>query len=224
MKTRFCRLEFHNFGTSKLDTFSSEVKNGIYNNAAVFENPTVTEADFTQALTDFNTAAADYAQFGITKKTAFETKRQKLMQFLDSLANYVDSIAQGDISVIALAGFTPSSISSEQAPVLDKIQYFLLKRTEVAGEIIVDIQAIPKKGTIAYGCICVEGAPLSNPVFVNGQLKLSADDPAVLQDANKTRRKMFSGLTPGVVYYFYVYATNSASVSPLSDAKSILAA
>jgi hypothetical protein len=224
MKNRFCKLEFHTYGTSKLDTFSSEVKNGIYMNTAVFLSPTVSETNFSVVLTDFNTAAADYAQFGITKKTVFETKRDKLVSYLDSLAKYVDSVAQGDVSIIALAGFVPSSIGTDRVPVLDKIQYFLLKRTDVAGEIIVDIRPISNKGALNYGCICVEGTPLSQPVFVNGQLKLSADDPAVLQDANKSRRKVFTGLTPGVMYFFYVYATNSVSVSPLSDPKNLLAA
>ena len=72
MKLRYCKLEFHSFGTSKLDTFANEVKNGVYTNTSVFPNPTVSEVNFTQSLTDFNAAAADYALFGITKKTVFD--------------------------------------------------------------------------------------------------------------------------------------------------------
>jgi hypothetical protein len=224
MKNRFCKLEFRHYANSKLDTFSGEVKNGIYTNLAVFVTPIVSEAEFTQTLTEYSTAAAEYSLWGITKRTVFENQRQKLIGCLDTLAKYVDTVAQGDVSVIALSGFLPSSSTAMQAPVLDKLQYFLLKRTEVAGEIIVDILPVPNKGAVSYGCFCVEGAPLNHSVFVNGQLKWTTEGPAILQDVNKSRRKVFTGLTPGVVYYFYVYATNPTSVSPLSDPKSILAA
>jgi len=224
MKIQFCKSEFRQYGNSKLDTFSGEVKNGIYTNPTVFVTPAVSESDFSQTLTEFSTAAAEYSLLGITKRTVFENKRQKLIRYLDILAKYTDRVAQGDVSIIALSGFIPSSSSKMHAPVLDKLQYFLLKRTEVAGEIIVDIQPVSNKGAVSYGCLCVEGAPLNHPVFVNGQLKLSTDGPAILQDANKSRRKVFTGLTLGVVYFFYVYATNPTGVSPLSDPKNILAA
>lgn len=213
MKLPSCKLEFHTFSTSKLNTFANEVKNGIYANTAVFVTPTINEINYRTALADFVAAAADYMLLGITKRTAFDNKQEQLIRFLDSLANYVNLVAQGNVSIIALSGFSPSSSHTERSPILKKLEHFILKRTVVAGEIIVDILPLPNKGGVSYGCLCVEGAPLTRPLFENGQLKWSSGGPAVIQDANKSRRKVFRGLNPGVVYYFYVYASNSASLS-----------
>ena len=221
MKLCYCLREYHNFGTSKLDTFVTEVLNGIYSNVSVFATPPIASTVFESTQATFSTAAAEYKQFGITKKTAFFGAKDALMYQVDQTAEYVDSIAQGDISVIALAGFTPSREQFQRVQPLEKISAFLMRRSDVSGEIIVEIPAIVDKGSISYSCVCVEGAPLSNTNLINGQIVLAADDPKIHQDCNKSRRKVFQALTPGLKYYFYVFASNSISVSPLSDPKSL---
>ena len=62
MKLSYCKLEFHSFGTSKLDTRMSEIKNGIYGNPTIFAAPPLTEAQFETVQNNFSTAAAEYAQ------------------------------------------------------------------------------------------------------------------------------------------------------------------
>lgn len=224
MANQFCKLEYRRYGAPKLDTFSNQVLNGIYSNAAIFTTPPIPRQEFEDTFKAFTTAAADYKTFGITKKTAFLNAKTRLLYTLDSLAGYVDTVARGDVSTIALSGFDPSKETYQRATPLDKISSFSFKRTNVSGQIIVDIPVITNKGTVNYCCVCSEGEPISNPALVNGQIILEQGDPQVRQDFNKARRKVFNGLTPGVVYYFYVFATNTVSVSPLSDVKSVMAA
>jgi hypothetical protein len=221
MKRRYCLLGFHNFGNTKLDTFSGQVRNGIYNNAVVFALPPVIEADYASAQESFETAAAEYKLFGITKKTVYLAAKKTLLEKLDALAVYVDGKANGDGSMIALSGFIPSQDQFVRVQDLDKIQGFNLKRTEAPGGVAVEIAAITKKGSISYCCVASDGR-LTNPALINGQIVLTPGDTMVYQDYNKSRRKVFQGLTPGKEYFFYVFANNSASVSPLSDAKSLL--
>ena len=221
MKIPVCRLEYHKFGTSGLDTFASEVKNGVYTNTTVFASPPVSEANFIAFQGTFSDAAADYAQYGLTKKVAFLATKEVLIDALDSLATYVDSVALGNVSTIALSGFIPTSVSVQPSAPLDKIDTFEVSLSKSTGEIVVDIPAYANQSGVNYNCICVEGAALSNPALINGQIVLHANDPMVRQDFNRTRRKVFGGLTPGIKYFFYVFATNSVSVSPLSNPQSI---
>jgi hypothetical protein len=224
MANQFCKLEFHKYGASMLDTFTSLVKNGIYTNPSVFVAPPFTAVDFAATQETFSAAAADYKTFGLTKKTTYLNAKSVLSGQLDKLAIFVDSTANGDVSIITLSGFDPSKNTYQRATTLDKIETFVLKRTTVASQIIVEIPVISNKGTVNYCCVCSEGAPITNAMVVNGQIILEQGDPQVRQDFNKSRRKVFDGLRPGVVYYFYVFATNSVSVSPISDPKNLMAA
>ena len=223
MKIPICRLEFHRFGTSTLDTFANEVKNGIYSNTTVFLSPPIIETDFVKFQEKFSNAAADYAQYGLTKKVAFIAAKDVLINALDTLATYVDSVALGNVSTIALSGFVPTSDTVQPSAPLGKIDTFEVSLSKSTGEIVVDIPAFANQSGVNYNCICVEGTPLSNPALINGQIVLHANDPMVRQDFNRTRHKVFGGLTPGNKYYFYVFATNSVSVSPLSNPQSIYA-
>jgi len=224
MSRQFSKLEFRRYGAPRLLEFANQVYSGIYENTAVFASPVVPREEYEVVMQKFEKAYANYKSLGFTRKQDFLDARNKLLNYLDSLAEYVDSVAKGNASTIALSGFEPSKETYQRATPLDKIENFVFKRTSVSGQIIVDIPVISNKGTVNYACICSEGEPLSNPMLFNGQLMVAPGDPAVRQDFNKSRRKVFNGLTPGVVYYFYVFATNTVSVSPLSDAKSVMAA
>jgi hypothetical protein len=224
MSLQHCTFGYHQSGTSALDTFASQVSNGIYTNTATFSNPTVAQAQFEIAQQAFSTAAADYATYGTTKKTTFTNARKKLIDVLDLMADFVDAIANGDESLIILSGFVPSASAAQSNTPLVKIQVFTAKRTTTDGEIAVEIPAISNHGAINYFCICSENAALVNPTVVDGQLILDSTTTKVRYDYSKSRRKSFRFLTPGVTYYFYVFACNTVSVSPISDAKSLMAA
>lgn len=220
MRKCYCRVNFHNLGISKLELFINGVRNGVYNNAADFISPPDTAPVFDAIALDYFTSAAEYQQFGITKQTAFLAARSTLMTHLDSLATYVNTIAVGDVSIIALAGFTPSKVHSQRLPAIEKIESFIVGVTRVSGDVQVEIPTINNRGAVTYSCICSEGAPLRSAAFIDGQMKFESDG-TIYQDCTKSRKKTLHSLPPGSQCYFYVYATNSAGVSPLSDAKSV---
>ncbi len=75
-----------------------------------------------------------------------------------------------------------------------------------------------------YGCVASENAPLPEGSFINGQLSVNAVYAnKVRMDINKNRKKTFTSLTSGVVYYFQFYAGNANGISALSTAISISA-
>lgn len=221
MKTIHCLLEFRKYRFTKLDTFSNLVYNGIYTNVIVFPNPPVSEAEYKILQSIYVRSSADYKLYGITKKTAMIKAKNNLTDMLVEMAIYVDTLAQGNTSMIALAGFKPSKEKFERVDSLDNIPEFDFIPTRVTGQVNVDILAITDKGTITYSCFCVEGAPLANSRFINGQIVMAADDPQIHFDFNKSRKKVFQGLKAGTKYYFYAFASNTMSVSPLSDAKGV---
>ena len=221
MRIQYCKSDYRNFTAVKLSTVSTLVRNGIFNNPIVFVGPPISEADFDTSQSDFSAAAANFKQYGITKKTVFVEARSNLIGLLNQLSSYVNQVSQGNVSLIALSGFTPSRDKYQRVQPLEKIPHFTMKLSVVSGQIKIFIPAINNKGAINYSCLCVKGAPLSNTTLINGQILMGEDNPQIHYDCNKSRRKTFNSLTPGVQYFFYVFASNSASVSPLSDCKSI---
>ena len=221
MKNRKCRLIFHTYGKFVLDTFANGVKVGVYSNPTVFTNLTVTEANFNLLLSDFNTATADYNTYGKTKRTVYLVAKEKLLHAIDLIASDVDKIADGDESIILLAGFTPTAATSLRNAPIEKIQEVTVKNTMVSGQIIIETIPIANNGPIFYGAICSEGAPLGHNDFVDGQITINGNGPKIIFDLNKSRKKVISGCIPGAQYYVYLFAVNAVGVSPLSDPKTI---
>jgi hypothetical protein len=224
MPVAHCKLDYHKFGNSTLENRASQIANGIYTNPAIFSSPIISQAEFTTVQTDFNNAAADYDIYGAVKKTAFTNARKKIIDILDLVADYVDGVAKGDGSIIILSGFVPTSTVLQSNIPLVKIESFLLRRTSISGEIEVEIPTIVGHGTVNYFCICSEGVPLNTTAISNGQFQLSEASNKIHFDFSKSRKKLFKNLTIATTCYFYVFASNTVSVAPLSDFKSLMAA
>ena len=218
-----CTMGYHRFNVTKLDTQADEVYNGVYNNPTSFPSPPVTATVFHTKKQTFSDAAADYATYGLVKKTEFIHARTEMIDTLDQTANYVDGVANGDISIIVLSGFAPSSSDAKKKAPLGKIEVFNVKRTDNPGEIAVEIAPIVNNGVSSYYCICSE-EPIDHLVMNDGQLNFAAVSKPMFINFSKSRRKVFKQLTPGVMYYFYVFATNTVSVSAVSDVRSLMAA
>ena len=217
----YCKLNFHGFKSGELTTFTNDVINGIYSNPGIFTNPPLTAEEIETAKDNFSTSYAEFLQYGKTKKSTFINARKNLMGLLDKTADYINLISEGDPSKILLAGFTIKRDRFKRVPSLDKIPHFKAKGTGVPGEVMISIPAIINRGSINYSCLCVKGAPLQNTSFINGQIAVEEGGPQILYDCNKSRMKKFQTLKSGVQYYFYVFASNTANVSPLSDSRSL---
>lgn len=221
MPLQRCRLNYHRFKKTRLHHFCNEIENGIYSNPTVFVAPTLSAAEFNTTKETFFTAKADYDLYGITEKVNYWNARKAMFTALDKLAVYVNDTADGNVSTIALSGFTPTIAEPQKNGTLEKIDFFQIKHTNVSGELLIEIPAILNKGMIYYTCLCIKSTTEPVVTLLNGQLKFESSEINLLIDSNKSRKKKFAQLLPGQRYHFYVYATNTVSVSPISEVKSI---
>jgi len=219
MKNRVCKLAFHVYGKAILDTFANGVKNGIFMNPLIFVDPPLTDAELLHLIVDYNLALANYDANGKNFKTAYLKSRTKLMEALNQLATYVNTVANGDPSVITTSGFFPTSETSQAAPILEKIEIVKVIPTTVNGRVRIETPAIVGKGVSAYGLILVSETPLEIENFNDGFLNLKATEgQIIIIDFNRARKKIVNELDSMIVYYGYMFAVNAAGVSPLSDA------
>ena len=219
MKNQICKLNFHYFGKTELDSFANGIDNGIFSNDTVFVTPPLTSSELVHIITDYSTALADYKAYGKIKKTAYLKAKEKLMNALDTLANYVNTIANGDPSIILLAGFVPTADTIQKSPDLSKIEVILVTPSKVNGQVFIETPAITDKGVTGYVLILVSGEPLHMDNFTNGVLNMdSSIEQKILIDFTKTRRKVVNNLDSSILYYGYMFAINPTSVSPLSTA------
>lgn len=221
MIPQHCKHNYHRYSKPKLHLFCNEIENGIYTNPTVFSTPPINLATYKTIKETFFTTKADYDMYGITKKVAYWSARRAMLDTLATLTSYVDDVAAGNGSTIALSGFKATIAVPQKNEKLGKINNFTIKHTNSSGELIIEIPAIINKGMVYYACLCIKSVDEPKISLNNGQLKFDLNDISVLLDSNKNRKKIFVGLTPGMKYYFYVYAINSVSVSPISSAKSI---
>ena len=230
-----CSLSFHRIRVDELDVFAVGVRDGVYGNPTLFATPVIPTIDF-QALIDtyLNTRGA-YKQGGKAQKGPFRQAKDELMRGLDETANYVNSIAQGDENIITIAGYVPTKGVASTTPEPTQFTTTTLSRG-ISGVLFAECEN--QKGVDTYACIMTVAEPLPTDVSINaaGQLILGTnaaapktDDVPVLPDPsgatidfNKSRKKEFEGLTPGVTYYFYFFGINASGVGPLSAGKSIV--
>ena len=218
MKKRICRLSFQQYGNPILDTFSNEILNGIFKNELIFVTPPLTSGELTHLIADYNVALSVYKANGKNYKTAFLQARKKLLDALINLATYVNGIADGDPSIINLAGFIPTAGESHYAPPLEKILVVKSKPTNVSGQVIIETPPIVGKGVTGYTLILVSGAPLNVENFAADSLNFTAvEGQQIIISLTKGKKKIINGLDSNLVYYAYMYAVNSTGVSPLSD-------
>ena len=217
MKKIRCRLDFHDYSNRDLIQFCTQVSNGIYNGSTTFATPTVTHVLFGAAFTKYANAVARYENAPKIEKTAMETARREMLDVLELLRIYVDQLANGDESLINLSGFVPTkSMVSKSAPLVVQ-ESFDVRRTTNLGEVEVVIHKQSGYDVLWYFAICSSISDLPPSVVKNGVFKVPSGSETMLICFANGRTKVFSNLTTGKMYYFYVVAANSISVSPLSS-------
>jgi hypothetical protein len=224
--TRVKRRAFVKAHVGQLSKQASKVKANLYRNSDTFTAPPMDEDAFGALITDYSEKYARYKDGGSTAKGLFMLANTALFSAMDRLANYVNTVANGQLTIILLSGFVPtdSTASRLMRPKVPK-NVELKRRSEGQIEALCDHQEIADN----YGCIMTEGAPLPISAHMRGnKLSLRPAELAALNivlieiDLGKGRKKLFSGLTPGVIYYFIFYAVNASGASSLSPAVSMV--
>lgn len=232
MRTIKCRLEYHKSKLTALAPFALGVRDGIYNNNPPFMAPPLMQPIFEGLITDYSNKYAAYKAHTETK-AEMEIAKGSLMTGLDTMSNYVNTVANGDANIIGQAGFVPTKGSASQQNPPAEPTGITLNRLG-AGELVSDCPVV--EGAEFYCAVLTQSPIPASIIMVNGQIVLNeggaTPSPTPMPgptpsgigiiDFNKSRRKIFIGLTPGITYYIYYWAGNTAGVSPLSQVVSFM--
>ena len=232
MNTPHCSLDYHQFGVLKLETFADGVRKGIYENDPPFTGPPLSKADIEKLIENYHHTYDDYKNGGKLKKPFFITAKAALIKGLDDTATFVDNLKGLTEEIILMGGYTPTKIVDSAGHIPAQTAGAIITRGG-AGEMFAEVPKVD--GAEYYGCIVFAGFPMPSMITLNtaGQLVvISGNNPnpnpnpqpsgtVAVFDVTKGRKKRFTGLQTGTLYYFYFYTANATGVSILSDARSL---
>lgn len=225
-----CKLTYHQMKIALFQLFIAAVRNGIYNNIAVFMTPPISVAVLDALIADYNTKYDNYKN-RIGSKGDYLTAKTALMNALDTLAEYVNGVANNNPDIIILAGYTPTKGVNNNVPAPLQAQNVVITRG-TPGTLVTDCD--PVANAENYGVILVAGSELPETVIMNGSGQLEYTDDGlssspsgaasvavpmvkVIIDLTKARKKTFINLQIGTTYYVYYWSMNAGGVSPLSE-------
>lgn len=238
MVTIRCSLGFHKLKLNDIPVFAGGVRDGIYGNPLVFATPVIPVIGFQAKLDDYNNTRYAYTQGGLAQKGPFLQAKTELMTALDTMAEYVNSIALGDANLVTLAGYVPTKGSKSSTPAPDQATGILVSRGST-GKLFAE--CAKQDVAVSYCCIMTVGQPLPAGIFINeaGQMAINGESDLAKPDAlalaatlisggvidyNLNRKKTFINLSLGTTYYFVFFAINATGVGDLSASVSIMCA
>ncbi len=199
----------------------------MYGHPATFMSPTITEPVFRGLIQEFVNKKGSY-EGGNVPRTVFITAKDNLMAALDTTADYVDGVAQGNANTVTLGGYEATKGNSSKVNPPVQPTGIVIKRG-INGELLAECAKMDK--VIFYGALLVADNPLPDYIGINaaGQVVVTGSGSApappsptpgssyYVLDFNKARKKKFTDLTKGRMYYIYFYAGNAGGISPLSE-------
>jgi len=213
-----CNSAYRKYSKQAYLDFCTKVSNGIYNNPDTFTNPPFTKADFENAFTKYSDAAAQYKIAPTVQKTNYDNAKNNMNATLGKTADYVDVVANGDESIIYLAGYVPTKGTNSKSQPITEAATGTAKRGE-AGQIVTNAAAVKNKGTISYSVVVSVGTTLPEGSYVNGQVQISGTTLVVV-NSSRNRKKIIYNLPSGISYVYFL-AYNPVSASPLGEPVSV---
>ncbi len=223
-----CKLTFHNLKFDDINDFAVGVADGVYGQPGTFPAPTITEPIFRGLITEFSTKKGSY-ESGNVPRTVFITAKDNLMAALDTIADYVDSEAKGNANTVTLGGYEATKGNASKVNPPSQPTGLIIKRG-INGELLAECTKMDK--VVYYGALLTADNPLPDNIGINaaGQVVVTGNNNPMpgppsptpgnsyfILDFNKARKKKFTDLTKGRMYYIYFYAANAGGVSPLSE-------
>ncbi len=221
-----CKVSaYHYLPLGTLDTPAVAVKTGIFSDPVQFPTPPITGLAFQGFIDNYVTTFGILESGNFAQRGNFNLANIALTQAMDTLAEYVDEIADGDVNIITNSGFVPTKGTPSLAPAPVIIDTVKITRGNT-GQLLVECKKQPYVSS--YICILTPNEPTpANMIIVDGQLVLENDNgttaplatvaPAAIIDFKKTRKKKFIGLTPGTIYYATMFGINGRGVGDLSE-------
>ena len=224
-----CKRDYRRDGNLSLEDTAEGVKTGIYTNATTFAAPPITQIVFAANILNYANTRKAHEQGGTAQQPAFTAARKVLIGNIDSIATYVDGVANGDPQIVKLAGFLATY---DQTSIAAKVtnatpttpQNVTFKRVENnSGQMVAECETYP---TICnYITLLVENNSLPAGVTVDDAGNITLPKGLTIDvsiNINAQRKKLFKGLTTGSTYYVYYVVVNSKGASGISAGKSML--
>jgi hypothetical protein len=221
-KAKCLKTDYKKATDDQLDSKAGAVVAGLTAHAVEFPAPPITVVALQALLTTYGTTLIAYKRGGLDQKAPFLNAKAALLDALDDLANYVDTVADGNEELITDAGFVPSKTTPTPLPPPDQPNQVLVTRGQNRGVVTVECPVIA--GAEYYGMVYTEGVPLTWVNFSQGHFEVGSTNAPFVIDVTKARKKTVKEMKVGVLYYFYMYASNATGVSTLSDGVSIIGA
>jgi hypothetical protein len=220
-KVRCLITDFTYASNDQLDNKALAVCMGLEAHSADFPAPPVAPPTLRGLLAEYSLAMSAYKRGGLDQREHFENSKTALLEALLANANYVNTIANGSAQLIVAAGYitTKTAKAPKAAPLPPKL--VIAKHGNGHGIIKVECPLVP--AAEYYGLIMTEGQPLTDYTLSKGVLTLGQLSPGFRHVLTKPRKKTIIGLTPGIIYYFYMYTGNATGVSGLSEGVQIMA-
>lgn len=229
-----CKRSYHTYKVGDIPVFYGGVRAGIFGNPMTFPAPPIAEPMYMATTAEYALARDAFKNGGAAQKGDYLIARTALMNMLDTTADYVDTVANGNEGIILDGGFVPTKGTASAVVTPLKATGVTLVRTANNAELVSDCDVV--LGAETYGAV-LTSEPLGEDVIITpwGQIIVRDDEgaaspapalaPAIspiryVLDLNKNRRKTFTGLQIGTTYYVYYWSINAAGVSPLSEAAS----
>lgn len=226
MKDCICKRTYHRTRGIILQNKAEMVKGGIFKHKDLFVNPPFTKAAMKKNITDYTDKRIAHDMGGTAQNRPYVVARIALMEMIDGFADYVDIIANGDKTIIRMAGFEvsydPAKLKGKKIPA--NIERLTLKNVrKKSGVLVAECEFYPPR-TSFIGFL-LEGFPLPAEYnkIENDTFLLPTNLGINIRIMNKHgRRKIVRGLKPGVMYYIYYLAINNHGCSNLSKAASVM--
>jgi hypothetical protein len=172
-------LGFAQLQDSELSGFSITVVTKMTNNPS-YPTPTVALGDITTANNTFAAAITAAAQGGTQLTAAKNAAREVLVSLLRTQAAYVESIAQGDLTVLLSAGFWNTATERTRKPLLKPV--------------ILDID------NFASTQLMVKAGRLDNARSYEARVRVGDQEWKSVGVFTKSRGMLLPGLIPGTMY------------------------
>ena len=177
----------------------------IFGNLIVFfGSKPFTTVEILAFITEYNSRKSDFEVGGLLQKPAYMAAKKALINCILSFGEYVDTIALGDLVILAL-----STLPTDEDTVDIKALIAAGSKAEdvkakqgITGQMKTTCKAFGKG--VSYLLVISEGGPLPAGVTISskGLLKIPGGTTnSIYVDTTKGKNKILYGLTPGVLYH-----------------------
>ena len=203
-----------------LGAFFSNVRVSLFGLPDQFPNPTVTQDNMKLLTTDLSDAASQFKSGGDLKKPDYTNVISAIKKMLNTIADYVDEVANGDKDIIKMAGMVPTG----QKKIGDKAIKAKYKVSGVAGKrlnaTMIETTCDALGAEAIYTCVVSEDNPLTKEAVINaaGQLRLPKNIPNIVHiDSSNQKTKKITDLTPRTHYYITYFVRIGKVITQMSD-------